>query len=245
MYTMRSDFDAGSTKRAFAREGLAYAVQSLLYGFGYLRPRHHPTRRKDLRTVVFLHGLGGNRASMFPLQGYLRFFGHNLQYSFNSRAGRSIEQMAIALKRQLDENIKGGSIDLVCHSLGGIVARYYVQALGGHRRVRTLVTLASPHRGTYSSVYVPTPLVSQLRPGSAFLDHLDALAVPKDVQITSVAVGRDLIVVPGEHALAPFGRHVSFDDLGHVDMLLSLRVFQTVHEALEASRTTSRVAPTR
>ena len=38
-------------------------------------------------------------------------------------------------------------IHVVGHSLGGLIARYYVQRLGGHERVHTLVTLGYPARG--------------------------------------------------------------------------------------------------
>src|SRR5688572_14845659 len=128
---MHNDFDAGAARRALAREGAAYLAQAVLWGFGFIAPRHRPERRRDIRTVVFLHGLGGNRASVFPLQAYLRCLGRARQYSFNVKAGPSVEEMAVRVKRQLAENVRGGSIDIVGHSLGGVVGRYYVQALGG------------------------------------------------------------------------------------------------------------------
>ena len=37
---------------------------------------------------------------------------------------------------------------VVGHSMGGLVARYYVQRLAGDERVHTLATLGTPHRGT-------------------------------------------------------------------------------------------------
>src|SRR5207344_739973 len=36
---------------------------------------------------------------------------------------------------------------IFAHSLGGLLARYYVEQLGGHRLVRHLVTAGTPHRG--------------------------------------------------------------------------------------------------
>ena len=39
-------------------------------------------------------------------------------------------------------------IDLVAHSLGGLDARYALSHLGLSRRVRSLVTIGTPHRGT-------------------------------------------------------------------------------------------------
>ena len=54
--------------------------------------------------------------------------------------GRRIEEIC--------ERTGAQQIDVVGHSLGGLIARYYVQRLGGDTRVRTLVTLGTPHSGT-------------------------------------------------------------------------------------------------
>jgi len=42
----------------------------------------------------------------------------------------------------------------VGHSMGGLVARYYVEVLGGWRRTRALFTLGTPHRGSLNAVGV-------------------------------------------------------------------------------------------
>jgi pimeloyl-ACP methyl ester carboxylesterase len=55
-------------------------------------------------------------------------------------------------------------VHVVGHSLGGLVARYYVQRLGGDARVHTLVTLGRPHLGTMTAYLLPAPMLYQLRP---------------------------------------------------------------------------------
>ena len=45
-------------------------------------------------------------------------------------------------------------IHIIGHSLGGLIARYYVTRLGGDARVHTLVTLGTPHDGHATP---PTP----------------------------------------------------------------------------------------
>jgi len=216
------------------RELLAYATHGLLFGFGYLASGHRTERRKDIRTLVFVHGLWANRAGFFPLQGYLRMRGHRRQLSFNhASAGPSVEALALELKRQIDRRIKGGRIDLVGHSLGGLVARYYVQRLGGARRVDRLVTLGAPHAGTHASIYVPTRLVRELHPESELIRGLSQDPPPRGVRCLSIAAGRDLMVLPAEAAFAPFGERSTHDDLGHLELLLSPRVFREVHDFLE------------
>ena len=44
--------------------------------------------------------------------------------------------------------LEDGQFDIIGHSMGGIVARIYVQHLDGHQKVHSLVTLGTPHRGS-------------------------------------------------------------------------------------------------
>ncbi|MFD0428870.1 esterase/lipase family protein [Streptomyces zhihengii] len=41
---------------------------------------------------------------------------------------------------------------LLCHSMGGLVARYWAECLGGHEVVRRIVTLGTPHRGSLDAL---------------------------------------------------------------------------------------------
>ena len=65
-------------------------------------------------------------------------------------------------------------IHIIGHSLGGLIARYYVTRLGGDARVHTLITLGTPHRGSYAAYAVPTALMQQMRPGSDLMRELAA-----------------------------------------------------------------------
>ena len=41
---------------------------------------------------------------------------------------------------------------LIGHSMGGLIARYFIECLGGWQHTRTLLTLGTPHRGSLSAV---------------------------------------------------------------------------------------------
>jgi len=229
---MRSDFDASQTGVNFLREAGSLALQSALFGFGFLPSRHAPVRSRELHTVVFVHGLAANRASMFPLQAYLAWRGFRRQLSLSYPTTGSIEACALHLKRQIDEQVKGGRIDLVCHSMGGLVARFYLQQLDGARRVDRVVTLATPHLGTHATAWMPLPLVRQMAPDAPFLAHLNGLPPPEGVQFTSFGAGADLLVLPPENARAPFGEYRHVDAMGHTAILLSPQVLSQVFDAL-------------
>ena len=47
---------------------------------------------------------------------------------------------------------KDAKVVLVAHSMGGLVARYFLEVLGGHALCRALVTIGTPHRGAVKAV---------------------------------------------------------------------------------------------
>ncbi|MCX5364185.1 hypothetical protein OG864_36485 [Streptomyces sp. NBC_00124] len=106
----------------------------------------------------------------------------------------------------------------ICHSMGGLVARHYVECLGGHEITRRLITLGTPHRGSLNAL---TSLVNGLRKGwGPFGLDLTALArslpslhqLAPDYACVSAPGGlvhaRDLTGLPGpdEKLLADAGR---------------------------------------
>ena len=130
------------------RELLALAAVSLLYPFGLWRSAKRTPRRPEQRTVVLVHGYLANRGPLLPLAAYLRTRGHKQILAYEYGGAPGIEQAAIGLRDFLRQRVRGGRIDLVCHSLGGVIARIYLQNLGGARRVDRCITLGTPHRGT-------------------------------------------------------------------------------------------------
>jgi hypothetical protein len=179
-----------------------------------------------------VHGLGANRSSFLPLQVYLRLHGHKQQLSYNYRRGGSLERLAVGLKRAIDASVAGGRIDLIAHSMGGLVSRFYLQQLGGARRVDRLITLATPHHGSHAANFIPSALVRQLLPEGPFLRHLNRLPPPEGVRVTSIVAGRDVLVQPADSAACAFGETVRFDELGHLELLFRPQVLAEIASQL-------------
>jgi pimeloyl-ACP methyl ester carboxylesterase len=54
---------------------------------------------------------------------------------------------------------------LIGHSMGGLVARYYLECLGGHEQTRMLITFGTPHRGSLNAVdFLVNGFVKKLGP---------------------------------------------------------------------------------
>jgi triacylglycerol lipase len=232
-----------STRRArelIAKEGLALLGLGLLYPFGLVAPRPRRTaRRAQQRTIVLVHGYLANRTSLLPVAAYLKLHGYGPVLSFEYDSSAGIEHAARALKDFLRRQVRGGRIDLVCHSLGGVVARCYLQELGGARRVDRCITLSSPHRGTYGAYWVASRVGRELRPDSLLLQRLASTrAAAASVKLTSIVAGSDNIVFPrvfaahDDVAVMAADELVHVPDIGHTGMLFSPRVLRAVADRL-------------
>jgi len=229
---MRSDHDPSAVRRGLLRGAGAYLGQGLLSSLAWLPSRHRPVRARDIHTLVFVHGLAGNRANFYPLQTWLAWQGFDRQYSYNYKSAGSIEGLGVELGRRLDRDIKGGRITIVAHSMGGLVSRVYLQMLGGERRVDTLITLCTPHQGSHAAAWLPTALVSQLEPEGPFLEHLNALPAPERTRVVAFAASEDKLVLPPRYAFPAFGEHRMLEGRGHLDVLFSRDMYRQVREVL-------------
>jgi pimeloyl-ACP methyl ester carboxylesterase len=217
--------------RLVLEESLALLAAGALYPFGLRAARRTTPRKRAQRTVVLVHGYLANRSTLLPLAGYLRWRGFRQVLSFDYASREGVERGAIALRDYLRRHVRGGRIDLVCHSLGGLVARVYLQQLGGARRVDRCITLATPHQGTYNSYWVASRVGRDLRPDSPLLSRLEATrdrAFP--VRFLSVVAGSDNLVVP--RVFAAHEEVVRVPGMGHVGLLFSPGVFHLVADSL-------------
>ncbi len=53
---------------------------------------------------------------------------------------------------RVDSGNADAKLVLIGHSMGGLVARYFIECLGGWQVTRTLMTLGTPHRGSLNAV---------------------------------------------------------------------------------------------
>ncbi len=60
----------------------------------------------------------------------------------------SVATRAAELKAFLQSNVGSQPVHLIGHSMGGLDARYMISRLGMDRQVRSLTSVATPHRGT-------------------------------------------------------------------------------------------------
>jgi len=83
----------------------------------------------------------------------------------NRVAARRLQRLAeekLHAQRQRNPDAK---LVLIGHSMGGLVARYYIECLGGRADTRRLITFGTPHRGSMNAVdFLVNGFVKKLGP---------------------------------------------------------------------------------
>ena len=215
---------------AFRESVLAVAITLLLpfyVAVGQKRGRgQHP--------VVLVHGYTQNRVNFIYLSRFLRARGLGPIYGFNYFSFGDIRASGKRLARFVERVCKdtgASSVDLVCHSMGGLVARQCIRL--APKRVRRCVTIASPHSGVRYRVPIVGRGGRQLRAGTRFLMELSG--APLGVPMLSIFSTHDNIVAPAEASasLAPWGgRDFVVDHVGHLTILFDKRVANAVADFL-------------
>ncbi|MFI1567079.1 esterase/lipase family protein [Streptomyces sp. NPDC020490] len=241
--------------KATALEIAILAGHLLLYPSGIIQERRSPAAplpspdgATQLPTetgppVVLLHGFIDNRSVFVLLRRSLAQHGRQRIESLNySPLTCDVRTAAELLGRHIEEICeRTGSrqVDVVGHSLGGLIARYYVQCLGGDTRVRTLVTLGTPHSGTRVAPLANAhPIVRQMRPGSPVVEELSRPAPGCRTQFVSFWSDLDHLMVPLESACIDhpdlLAQNVRVSGIGHLALPVHPAVATGIRRALDA-----------
>ncbi|SNR99502.1 alpha/beta hydrolase fold [Geodermatophilus pulveris] len=196
--------------------------------------------------VVLVHGLIDNHSIFAVMRRSLRRRGFTSVCSWNyspflSDVARGAADLGEHLQR-VCEQTGHERVHVVGHSLGGLLARYHVQRQGGDRRVETLVTLGTPHGGSVLAHLLPTPLVRQLRPGSAVLRELAQPAPGLRTPVTAIYSDLDQVVVPSRAGRCEHpdlqARNVLVRGVGHTSLPFHRGVLDEVAVTLAGVRRT-------
>ncbi|OIK04946.1 esterase/lipase family protein [Streptomyces monashensis] len=240
--------------KATALEAAILAGHLLLYPTGLVQERRLPalpaqdgTARLPVRSgppVVLLHGFIDNRSVFVLLRRSLAQHGRPRVESLNySPLTCDIRTAAELLGRHVEEICErtgSARVDIVGHSLGGLIARYYVQCLGGDLRVRTLVTLGTPHAGTRVAPLADAhPIVRQMRPGSGVIEELTRPAPGCRTRFVSFWSDLDTVMDPVESACLDHPdldvQNVQVTGIGHLALPVHPAVAAGIREALDTA----------
>ncbi len=180
--------------------------------------------------VVFIHGFVCNRGLWLPWMQRLRdqgvpYVSVNLEPVFGS-IDDYVQVISDGVRRARD--LTGAPPMLVCHSMGGLAARVWL-ASEPQTQVHRVVTIGSPHRGTWLGRFSRVANGRQMRLDGKWLLALQA----REAQITPSGTysrfvcwysNADNIVFPASTATLPGADNRLLPGAAHVAMAFHPRV---------------------
>jgi triacylglycerol lipase len=190
--------------------------------------------------ILLVHGLVDNRSIFTVLRRALHRRGFGRVWTVNYHVLTQDLRVAARRLQQTVEDICEQTgyerIHVIGHSMGGIIARHYVQRLGGDERVHTLVTLGTPHAGTHAARLLPRGVCGQLRPHS---DVIAELAEPVErcrTRFLCFWSDLDVLISPKTAARLEHpdlnARNVLVRGVGHMSLPIDARVTREIATTL-------------
>ena len=198
-------------------------------------PDHLPASACTQCGIVFIHGFVCNRGFWTPWLERARALGHpfvaiNLEPVFGSidDYGGRIEQAVVQVSAAT-----GRPPVLVCHSMGGLAARAWWRRHAGEGRVAHVVTIGTPHRGTWLARFSRLANGRQMRMGGDWLRELEATEVPRAGVFTCWYSNCDNVVFPPRTATLAHADNRLVEGAAHVDLAFRPRVMNETFALLK------------
>jgi hypothetical protein len=184
------------------------------------------------RGVLLLHGLVCNRGVWNPWLRALRERGIPVLAPSVEPPFGLIDSWLPAIDAAVHRlhAATGRPVLIVAHSLGGIAVRAWLRQGGDPALVQHVITVGSPHRGTWLARFGLSPNARQLRLDSPWLRALarDEAVAPHGVPFSCYFSDCDNVVFPPSAAMLPGADNRLLRGWAHVDLLDAPALFEAV-----------------
>lgn len=211
--------------------------------FPFARPFRVVHRSDGLPPVLMLHGYGANSGFWKPFAAMLDRHGISHAALDLEPVLAGIDDYAALVEAEVDALLQASGasqVVLLCHSMGGLVARAWIRR-HGLARVARVVTLGTPHFGSTLAGYGMGLNASQMQHAngqpSAWLAQLAASESDASRALfVSILTRHDNIVAPQSSAELPGATNIAIDLVGHVALGFDARVHQLTLSHILAAR---------
>jgi triacylglycerol esterase/lipase EstA (alpha/beta hydrolase family) len=230
-----AQLDFAGSVRLFVGEVLAVAMSWPLIALHRLVIRDPLPAPRQL-PVILVHGVLVNDGVWFTMRRYLARQAVGAIYTINyGPPYGDIEHFAEQLGAKIESVCAATGatrVVLVCHSMGGLVARAHLRQRGP-ARIERIITIGTPHHGSVFARGVVGRCLAQMRPGNAWLAELNRdEAKPPPVPITSIWSRHDSLVAPQGSGELACAENVPLVGVGHNALLDDRRVMDLVIRAI-------------
>ncbi|MBL1108757.1 triacylglycerol lipase [Streptomyces sp. 5-8] len=184
--------------------------------------------------VVFVHGWNSDgstwntMAERFRADGWPTGRLHQWSYPTNQSNATTASQLAQEIDRVLAAT-GAAKVDLVTHSMGGLSSRHYLKYLAGDAKVDAWVSLAGPNHGTGAAYLCGGASCTEMRPGSSFLNKLNAGdETPGTTRYATWRSSCDSVVTPADTVALAGALNTMTSCLQHSALLTDAAVYQEV-----------------
>ncbi|MBU3739046.1 MAG: alpha/beta fold hydrolase, partial [Rhodoferax sp.] len=200
--------------------GAAWQVFLLQQPWVLLPPRVR-LGRQDRIAVLLVHGYGCNHRVWDGLARRLDEAGHSVLSVDLEPLFCSIDDYALRIDEAVSVLCRASGahqVALVGHSMGGLAIRAWLRRFG-HHRAAVVLTLGTPHAGTYMARGAPTTNGRQMDWQSPWLQALAAGEGPGTRRLMHLAwTHEDNIVFPQDQQCLDGASQVRFEGIGHLQM---------------------------
>lgn len=179
--------------------------------------------------VVFVHGLFCNRAFWSPWMERLQNTGLLYEAISLEPVFGAIDDYHQAIDSAVRRMTAATGVPplLVCHSMGGLAVRAWLAVQPADGPAYHVVTLGTPHRGTWLARWGQCTNARQMQLGSRWLARLnEAQAEPSPHQFTCWYSTADNIVFPSSTATLPGADNRQLQGVAHVQMAFLPQVIE-------------------
>lgn len=187
------------------------------------------------RGIIFVHGFMCNRGFWFPWLHEARRRGHPfIAINLDPVFGR-IDDYAHSVEDAVTqiEAATGRAPVIVCHSMGGLAVRAWLQD-ARRERVAHVVTIGTPHHGTWVARFSWSDNGAQMRIGSEWIRGLGAAGPAPAGLFTCWYSNCDNIVFPPSTATLPGADNRFIAGAAHVDLAFRPAVMRATYDLVQA-----------